>query len=38
MKTVNIYLEDTEHELLLMKKGSKTWKEYLMDLKEVETK
>jgi hypothetical protein len=37
MKTLNIAFEDTEYELLLIKKGSKTWKEYILDLKEVDT-
>ena len=37
MKTLNIAFEDIEYELLLIKKGSKTWKEYILDLKEVDT-
>lgn len=31
MKVVNIYLEDEEHKLFTERKGSKTWKEVLVD-------
>ncbi len=30
MKVVNIMLEDAEHHDLMNKKGTLTWKEYLM--------
>jgi hypothetical protein len=33
MKTILIHLEDKEHEALVKKKGSKTWKEFIKGIK-----
>lgn len=32
MKTINETFEDSEYELLIEKKGKKTWRQFILDL------
>ena len=32
MKALNVYFEDQEFELLIKKKGKKSWHDYIMEL------
>lgn len=32
MKVVHIFLEDAEYDLVIINKGKKTWKEFVMGL------
>lgn len=34
MKSIQVYFEDEDYEKLLARKGNKTWREFILTLKE----